>query len=232
MQSFVEVQLYMRILQSIQHSGRKAVIGLIWLWFTAYILWLAPLDQPETFPIVQKLITLQGTKVNAYLFAIFWLMGVWPMIYAGLMVIDCRVQKLPGLLYFVAANATGIVGLAPYLILRDRNEAADETADGWLQLFESQGMGIVLSFIAISLIGYGLLLGDWQDFIEQWRTIPFVHLITLDFCLITLLFPLSSLLDDDLARRGLKHSPVFWVIVLLPLLGPLAYLCFRPPLAR
>lgn len=222
----------MSVLQSLQQSGRNVIISLIWLLFTAYILWLAPLDQPETVPIVQKLITFQVTQVNAYLFAIFWLMGVYPMIYAGLMFVDCREQKLPGWLYFIAANATGVVGLAPYLIIRDRNQSFHEQKTQWIQLLESHRTGIILSVITIGLLGNAWLLGDWQDFVEQWRTIPFVHLITLDFCLMTLFFPLTPLLDDDMARRGWKGSPVFWAVALLPLFGPLAYLCFRPPLTN
>ncbi len=107
------------------------IISSIWLWFTAYILWL-PLDQPETFPIVQKLITFQVTQVNAYLFAIFWLMRVYPMICAGLMFVDYRQQKLPGWLYFIAANATGVIGLAPYLIVRDRNQNFHEQKTQWI----------------------------------------------------------------------------------------------------
>jgi hypothetical protein len=75
-----------------------------------------------------------------------------------------------------------------------------------------------------------LLTGDWQEFVEQWRTVPFVHLITLDFCLMGLLFPLSPLLDDDMARYGLNRSQGFWAIALFPLVGALAYLCLRPPL--
>ncbi|HIK14252.1 MAG TPA: hypothetical protein IGS53_02960 [Leptolyngbyaceae cyanobacterium M33_DOE_097] len=34
--------------QSIQSRIRTTIIGLLWLWFVAYTLWLAPLDQPET----------------------------------------------------------------------------------------------------------------------------------------------------------------------------------------
>jgi len=216
--------------QSIQSRIRTMLIGLIWLWFVAYTLWLAPLDQPETFPIVQKLVTFQATGVNAYLFAIFWLMGVWPMIFACLMFIDCREQGMPGFLYFIAANATGVLGLVPYLLIRDRNQTSDAPKSKWIKILEEHRTGFVLSLITICVLGYVWLVGDWQDFVEQWRTIPFVHLITLDFCLMTLFFPLTSLLDDDMARRGLKRSPIFWAIALVPLFGPLAYLCFRPTL--
>ncbi|WP_432807663.1 hypothetical protein [Pantanalinema sp. GBBB05] len=91
-------------------------------------------------------------------------------------------------------------------------------------------MGIILSLVTAFLIAYALFQGNWQDFVQAWRTIPFVHLITLDFCFMNLFLPLSPLLDDDLARRGLQDSYWFWAIVLLPLFGALAYLCWRPTL--
>jgi hypothetical protein len=209
---------------------RKVVIGLIWAGFTTYILWLAPLDQPETLPIVRNLLLFQLSEVNSYLVAIFWLMGVWPMIYACLMFIDARMQGLPASLYFVAANATGIIGLAPYLMLRQRHQAFWGKKDKWLQVLDSHSTGIFLSLATIGLISYALLSGDLQDFVHQWRSVSFVHLITLEFCFMGLLFPLSSLLEDDMARRGLKDARVFWGVALLPLFSPLAYLCLRSPL--
>ena len=42
------------------------------------------------------------------------------------------------------------------------------------------------------------------------------------------IFP--SLLGDDMARRGLSDHRIFWAVSLVPLLGPLFYLCLRPPL--
>lgn len=209
---------------------RRVVIGVIWLAFLGYVLWLGPLDQPETYPIVGRLLTFQVWKVNAYLFAIFWLMGVLPMIYAGLMFADGRMQRIPALPYFIAANGTGVLAMTPYLLLRDRNHDFRGAKDDWLQLLDSHKIGFILSGITAGLVGFALLFGDWQDFVYQWQTIPFVHLITLDFCLINLFLPLSSLLDDDLARRGWNDRRIFWAIALLPLVGSLTYLCVRPPL--
>ncbi|HEY9708066.1 MAG TPA: hypothetical protein V6D48_07655 [Oculatellaceae cyanobacterium] len=48
----------------------------------------------------------------------------------------------------------------------------------------------------------------------------------------SLIFPLTSLFDDDMARRGLNDSRIFWAVALVPLFGPLVYLCLRPPLAE
>jgi hypothetical protein len=91
-------------------------------------------------------------------------------------------------------------------------------------------MGIGLTVCAIALIAYALIVGDWGDFVQQWQTRSFVHLISIDFCLMCLIFPISTLLPDDMARRGLGNPALFWVAVLIPLFGPLIYLCLRPPL--
>ena len=51
--------------------------------------------------------------------------------------------------------------------------------------------------------------------------------MSLDFCLLCLLFP--ALLGDDMARRS-WNPQFFWLIALIPLFGPLIYLSVRPPL--
>jgi len=77
-------------------------------------------------------------------------------------------------------------------------------------------------------LSFGLFKGDWADFAQQWQTNRFIHVMSLDFCLLCLLFP--ALLGDDMARRGWKNSQVFWAVALVPLVGPLLYLCLRPSL--
>lgn len=217
-------------IKAITDMSRKIALGIIWLVFTAYTIWLAPVDHPATFPLVKNLLTGHWNEVNAILVAIFWLMGVWPMIYACLMFFDGRMQRIPAWPYFLAANGTGVIGLIPYLELRDRNQSFQGSKDKWLRQLDSRGMAILLSVITLALLTYAALRGDWSEFIQQWRSLPFVHLITLDFCLMCVVFPLTSLLDDDMARRGLENQFLFWAVAFIPLFGPLAYLYLRPPL--
>jgi hypothetical protein len=93
---------------------------------------------------------------------------------------------------------------------------------------DSRWLGVVLTLGSLALLSFGLLNGDWRDFIQQWQTNRFIHVMSLDFCLLCLLFP--ALLGDDMARRGLKNPALFWVVALLPLIGSSLYLCVRPPL--
>jgi uncharacterized membrane protein len=72
---------------------------------------------------------------------------------------------------------------------------------------------------------FGFSQGNWQDFIQQWKSDRFIHVMSLDFCLLSLLFPL--LVQDDLQRREMKKSLLFTGIAAVPLLGPLLYLSLR-----
>lgn len=207
---------------------RKIALWLIWVGFVGYVLWLAPLDQPDTLPLVLKLVTFQWEDLNAILVAIFCLMGVWPMIYACLMFVDSRMQQVRAWPSFLASNGTGIIGLFPYLILRESNQEFYRAKNVWLKLLDSRSTGVALLLSTVGLLAYAWLAGDWRDFVQQWQTRHFVNAITWDFCLMPLGFP--SLLGDDMARRGLKNSQIFWAVALVPLFGPLFYLCLRPPL--
>ena len=79
-------------------------------------------------------------------------------------------------------------------------------------------------------MGYGVYAGDWADFVTQWQNSRFIHVMSLDFCMLWLLVP--SLLGDDMARRGLKNPQLFTLISVVPVVGLTAYLTFRPQLAQ
>jgi hypothetical protein len=209
---------------------RKAVLWLTWIGFVTYTLWLAPLDQPDTWPLGWKLLTLQWGKLNAIIPSLFSLMGVWPMIYACLMFADGRMQKIRAWPYFIGSNGTGVICLLPYLLFRQRNQEFSGNKDMWLRILDRRSTGVFLLLSTIGFLGYAVLAGDWGDYIQQFQTRHFVHLISLDFCLMCLIFPLTSLFDDDMVRRGIKDSRIFWAVALVPLFGPLVYLCLRPSL--
>ena len=90
---------------------------------------------------------------------------------------------------------------------------------------ESPITGIFITIGAILLLFWGITNGDWSDFIQQWHTSKFIHVMSLDFCVLCLLLPV--IIKDDLARRNIDNPLIFWIITLIPLFGTLAYLCFR-----
>jgi hypothetical protein len=210
--------------------GRKITLWLIWAGFIAYILLLAPpIHLPETLTLLKKILTVQWANVNPIILSLFSLIGVWILIYSCLLFIDGRMQKIPFWPFALASVGTGVIGLTPYLALREANQEFTGKKDAFLKLLDSRLTGIILALFTLGLLAYGLLAGDWGDFIQQFQGDRFINGMSLAFCLFCLLFP--TVLGDDMARRGfLSNSQLFWVIALVPLLGPLAYLCWRPPL--
>jgi hypothetical protein len=208
--------------------SRKLGFGLLWVSLAAYAFFLAPPNQPDTFELIKNLSTGNWDGINPIIISLFNIMGIWPMIYGCLMFIDGREQKIPAWPFAAGSFGVGAFALLPYLALREANQKFTGSKDIFLKIQDSRWLGVALTIGTLVLLSFGLIKGDWGDFIQQWQTSRFIHVMSLDFCLLCLLFP--ALLGDDMARRGLKNSSLFWVVALLPLVGPLLYLCVRPPL--
>ncbi len=208
--------------------SRKFGFWLLWVGTVAYAFLLAPPNQPDTLELIKNLSTGKWEGINPLIIALFNIMGIWPMIYSCLLFIDGRQQKISAWLFAAASFGVGAFALLPYLALREPNQEFTGSKGIFLKLLDSRWIGVALTLGTLVLLGFGLIKGDWGDFIQQWQTRRFIHVMSLDFCLLCLLFP--SLLGDDMARRGLKNSQLFWAVTLIPLVGPLLYLCLRPAL--
>lgn len=205
---------------------KKAALFLLWIGFVSYAFLLAPPDRPDTLDLIKNLSTGQVQGINPLIVALFNIMGVLPLIYSCILFIDGRGQKIPAWLFASASFGVGAFALLPYLFLRQPNPTFPGQKNWFLKLLDSRWTGALIGVGAIGLLAYGIIQGDWGDFVQQWKTSRFIHVMSLDFCLLCLLFP--TLLRDDMARRGLSDSRIFWAISLVPLLGAIAYLAFRP----
>ncbi|AFY33650.1 hypothetical protein [Calothrix sp. PCC 7507] len=206
---------------------RKIAFALLWIGFITYAFLLAPPDRPDTFELIKNLSTGQWQGINPLVIALFNIMGIWPLIFSAVMFIDGRGQKIPAWPFATASFAVGAFAILPYLALREPNKQFVGKKNILIKLLDSRVTGVVLSVGAAILVAYGLQ-GDWGNFVQQWQTDRFIHVMSLDFCLLSLLFP--ALLGDDMARRGGKNPQLFWLFALIPLFGPLIYLSVRSPL--
>ena len=208
----------------------KITFWLVWLGFIAYAFLLAPPDQADALELIKNLSTGNWEGINPLIISLFNLMGIWPIIYSCLLLFDGRNQKIPAWPFASLSFGVGAFALLPYLGLREPNPKFSGKKSLFLKILDSRFTGIAITFGAIILVLYGLLNGDWGDFIRQWQTSRFIHVMTLDFCLLSVLFP--ALLGDDMVRRNLQNPLLFWVAALIPFFGPLVYLCARKPLAE
>lgn len=208
--------------------SRKIGFIVLWLGFVTYAFFLAPPEQPNTFELIKNLSTGKWDGINPLIISLFNIMGVFPIIYSCLLFIDGRAQKISAAPFAVASFGVGAFALLPYLFLREPNTEFPGDKNWLIKILDSRITGVLLFISAVILVSYGLINGDWGDFIGQWQTSRFIHVMSLDFCLLCLLFP--ALLGDDMARRGMNNPTLFWIAALIPLFGALGYLCVRSPL--
>ncbi|SKB14503.1 conserved membrane hypothetical protein [Planktothrix sp. PCC 11201] len=206
----------------------KIIFGLIWLGFTLYAFIFAPTDQPETLDLIKNLSTGNWTGINPLIIALFNIMGIWPLIYSCVLFIDGHGQKIPAWLFATLSFGVGAFAILPYLALRQPNPQFSGKKSWFIKILDSRITGLLLTIGTIILVIYGLTQGNWEDFIQQWQTSRFIHVMSLDFLLLSLLFPV--LLTDDRARREMKNSVILESISLIPLFGALFYLTTRVPL--
>jgi hypothetical protein len=207
---------------------RQLFFGIVWLGLIAYAFILSPPDQPDTFDMILRLSTGDWVGINPLIVALFNAMGIWPMVYACVALIDGQGQKIPAWPFVVGSFAVGAFAILPYLALRQPNPKFLGPKTAVLRLVDARWVGALLMVGAIAVLTLGLLNGDWADYWQQWQTNRFIHVMTIDFAMLWLLFP--ALLQDDMARRNLKQPWIYAGVLALPLLGAGLYLTLRPGL--
>lgn len=207
---------------------KKLSFALLWLGFLTYAIGFAPPDRPDTVDLIANLSTGQWTGINPLVVALFNLMGIWPAIYSAVLYADGRGQKIGAWPFAIASFGVGAFAILPYLVRRDSNPKFIGEKTGFIRFWDSRITGIVLLLATAAILVYGFRGANWGDFAAQWQTSRFIHVMSLDFGLLSLLFP--ALLSDDMARREMNNPIAFWAVALVPLLGPLVYLCVRSPI--
>jgi len=207
---------------------RKITFAILWLGFISYTFIFAPPDRPDTLELIKNLSFGQWSGINPIIVSLFNIMGILPLIYTCILPIDGRGQKIVAWPFLIGSFAVGAFALLPYLFLREPNPKFIGEKNLFLKIIDSRITAIVITLGALYLLSYGLLQGNWSDFFQQWKSSRFIHVMSLDFCFLNLLFP--SLVGDDLARREVKNPSLLFGLTFIPLVGPLLYLCLRPPL--
>ena len=97
-----------------------------------------------------------------------------------------------------------------------------------IKLSDSRFVHLFLTITLLVFVIWGAINGNWLDFFYEWQNRRFINVMSLDLLCLCLICPL--IIRDDMLRRNVDNNNLFWVISLIPLLGTLVYLCFRPSL--
>lgn len=222
-------------MSDIRSTVRQIFLFLVWIGFIVYATLWSPPAQPDTVDLIRDLVLGQWSDINPLIVALFNVMGLWPVLYASVALADGRSQSFPVWPFVVLSFGLGAFALLPYLALRKPYHSLDIatdawlTSDPWVKRTESRWVGISVLIVGLGLLLFGVLTGSWADFWAEWHTRRFINIMSLDFCALTLLFPL--VLGDDMKRRGITNPWPLAATALVPFVGPALYLCIRPPLA-
>lgn len=200
----------------------RGLAAVAWLGLLAVAFGLAPPGDAGSSALVLRLLTADLEGLNPVVPALFNAMGVWPLLYACVVLLER--QRVPAWPFVLGSFAVGAFVLLPYLVLREPSRALSTSSGRLARLLESKGLAAALLLASMGLWVWAVALGDFGAFFAQARGSQFLFVMSTDFLACSLLAP--TVLRDDLARR--HGAPGLWLLGLLPLIGPACYLLLRP----
>ncbi len=206
---------------------RRLLLLLLLIADILYAAFVAPKGDPPG-NLFLELALGQGPAKNPAVWGVFQLLGIVPLMYWALLFPDGRGQKVWAWPFSLGMMAFGAFSLLPYLILRrpypNAVPGARNLAVRW---FAGRPFAVFVAVALAALLAWILLFGSLANYVYWFRVSNFVHVMTVDLLVLTLLFPV--LLRDDMARRGVSDESVLGRVALaVPLLGPAWYLVMRP----
>ena len=195
----------------------------IWIVFVIYALVFTPPNQPNTLDLIRNLSTGNWADINPFIISLFNGMGLWPMAYAALLFRDGQRQSFPAWPFVVASFFIGAFAILPYLAFRTSPSPA-KTLENLhpIKFWESRWLGYALSLGFLILLSYCLSQGSWESFSADWASDRFIHVMSLDFCMLSVLIPALTVDDRDLRTI----STPLW-LDFIPVVGVLIYLSTR-----
>ncbi|XP_058787216.1 uncharacterized protein LOC131661629 [Vicia villosa] len=217
------------------------LLFLLWAALIYYVSFLSPNQTPSTdIYFLKKLLNLKGDdgfRMNEVLVSEWYIMGLWPVVYSMLLLPTGRSSKsnVPVWPFLSLSFFGGIYALLPYFVLWKPPPPAVEEAElkTWpLNFLESKVTASILLAIGLGLIVYASLAGEdvWKEFYQYCRGSKFIHLMSIDFTLLSTLAPFW-VYNDMTARKWFDKGSWLLPVSLIPLLGPALYILLRPSLS-
>lgn len=197
----------------------KAVLLAFWLLFICYALFLTPVDGDLGY--VADLFSLD--EPEPLVMAVFFLLGVWPMVFA-LLLLENDQSSLPAWPYVLFSFLFGAFALLPYFIFhRDqrKRKRVNRTSKGIRDVIQNPFSPFALAIFTMIFIIYGLMYGSFDVYQDAFYSSRFVHVMTIDFGVLTLL---SVLGITHHAYHKYGRGTRLCFLGFIPIVGALFYL--------
>jgi hypothetical protein len=159
------------------HRGTRVFVMAVWAALFVQAVFFAPPSE-DTGALMLRMFLFQGP--DPWLDATFNLMGLWPLLYARILMRGTGRAILPKLPPWIGM-AIGAFIILPAVALR-RFGAAPDDDPTWVRRFcESDWLGNTLAAIGFLLLLYGGWFGDLAVLREWFWKDGFVHTYLLDF---------------------------------------------------
>ncbi|MCM3132067.1 hypothetical protein M3629_04680 [Paenibacillus polysaccharolyticus] len=208
----------------------RYMLGLLWVAFIAYALFMAPGNSPGNDPIFKELLTLQSKE--PWLLTVFSWLGIFPAVYACILlrksVTASKGQRIPAWPFVLFSFGLGAFALLPYFALvapsrigiHEPVPTVKQSKRGVPRLASHKLTHLILLLLTLGSALYALTEGNPDRFVDAFYQSSFVHIMTIDFAVLTLLSMYAIFRD---ARANGRTTSWAWA-GLLPLAGPLLYL--------
>lgn len=185
----------------------RILAGSLWLGLVG-IATVAPPNRPDLGPWLEQMLLGYWIGEEAWLVAVFWLVGLCVAVAAGVLGPELRSRPVPAWPFVVGALGLGGFALLPWLVLSgDRREAPRQAP----VLIGGRGWGVGCSVLSGAALGCGLWWGDPVGYLAHARGDGFAFVMTADF----LALWLTMLL---LVRR--RSRSWMWLLAVVPVVGP------------
>ena len=219
--------------------------GIFALWgaLLGYAVLLSPNQTPfrDQYFIEKFLnLTTDAVPINTVFAALFYIMGVWPLIYTALLIPAAKSRNgVPAWPFLTLSYGLGAFGLLPFFALwqpLEKRPKLPPAAENLQGIGNLQGRGMESPILAWLLLAGSLFCigqaatagGDsWNDYVKLLQESRLVHVTTLDFLTLTTLAPFWMENDAEL-RKWEDREKLLPVLSVLPVVGPALYLCLRP----
>eukprot|EP00775_Hariotina_reticulata_P004252 gene4252-4503_t len=177
-------------------------------------------------------------QVNEVFTSVWNFMGLYPLLYAAILIPSARTSKVPAWPFVCASVFLGAYALIPFMSLwspdspQQQLPPPESELEGWNKFYMRAAETVWLPAGLLAGSAYWLYHaltagGDsWLYYIQLFDESRLVHATSVDFALCTLLMPFW--LSNDAQQRKWANSSLAPLMCVVPLVGPALYLLLRP----